>query len=133
MDSAVGRGEDDLTVKLMDIVRTNRSLREHERNGAPNHIQLQHVSLLQYHLATFITNTLPGVQPATTRSGRPLKAISQRLKGKEGRVRGNLMGKRVDFSARTVITGGTCSALDATIHIYAYIYIILYMYIYIYE
>lgn len=38
------------------------------------------------------------------KSGRPLKSIKQRLKGKEGRVRGNLMGKRVDFSARTVIT-----------------------------
>jgi len=33
-----------------------------------------------------------------------LKAIKQRLKSKEGRIRGNLMGKRVDFSARTVIT-----------------------------
>lgn len=38
------------------------------------------------------------------KSGRPLKSIKQRLKGKEGRIRGNLMGKRVDFSARTVIT-----------------------------
>jgi DNA-directed RNA polymerase II subunit RPB1 len=47
MESSQGRSEDDLTVKLMDIVRTNRSLREHERNGAPNHIQLQHVALLQ--------------------------------------------------------------------------------------
>jgi len=112
MESSQGRGEDDLTVKLMDIVRTNRSLREHERNGAPNHIQLQHISLLQYHLATFVTNTLPGVEPATSRSGRPLKSISQRLKGKEGRVRGNLMGKRVDFSARTVITGDPNLAID---------------------
>jgi len=41
---------------------------------------------------------------ATQKSGRPLKSIKQRLKGKEGRIRGNLMGKRVDFSARTVIT-----------------------------
>lgn len=41
---------------------------------------------------------------ATQKSGRPLKSIKQRLKGKEGRIRGNLMGKRVDFSGRTVIT-----------------------------
>jgi DNA-directed RNA polymerase II subunit RPB1 len=33
-----------------------------------------------------------------------MKAIMARLKGKEGRIRGDLMGKRVDFSARTVIT-----------------------------
>ena len=38
------------------------------------------------------------------RSGRALKTLRQRLKGKEGRIRGNLMGKRVDFSARSVIT-----------------------------
>jgi DNA-directed RNA polymerase beta' subunit len=44
------------------------------------------------------------VWQATQRSGRPIKSICQRLKAKEGRIRGNLMGKRVDFSARTVIT-----------------------------
>ena len=38
------------------------------------------------------------------RSGHLVKSIKERLKGKEGRIRGNLMGKRVDFSARTVIT-----------------------------
>lgn len=41
---------------------------------------------------------------ATQKSGRPIKSICSRLKAKEGRIRGNLMGKRVDFSARTVIT-----------------------------
>lgn len=45
-----------------------------------------------------------GLPKAVQKSGRPLKAVKARLKGKEGRVRGNLMGKRVDFSARTVIT-----------------------------
>ena len=47
---------------------------------------------------------LLGLPKAVQKSGRPLKAVKARLKGKEGRVRGNLMGKRVDFSARTVIT-----------------------------
>ena len=112
MDSTDARGEDDLTIKLMDIVRANKTLRELEKNGAPNHIQLQTARLLQYHLATFVENNMPGVQPATTRSGRPLKSVSQRLKGKEGRIRGNLMGKRVDFSARTVITPDPNLAID---------------------
>eukprot|EP00908_Phaeocystis_cordata_P025055 Transcript_7512.p1 GENE.Transcript_7512~~Transcript_7512.p1 ORF type:complete len:1701 (-),score=865.25 Transcript_7512:173-5275(-) len=107
-----GRSEDDLTVKLMDIMRANRSLRELKKNGAPHHIQLQMARLLQYHLATFVDNLIPGQQPATTRNGRPLKSISQRLKGKEGRIRGNLMGKRVDFSARTVITPDPNLAID---------------------
>jgi DNA-directed RNA polymerase II subunit RPB1 len=50
-------------------------------------------------------NNIAGIPQALQKSGRPVKAIRARLKGKEGRLRGNLMGKRVDFSARTVITG----------------------------
>lgn len=46
------------------------------------------------------------------RSGRPLKSVKQRLKSKEGRIRGNLMGKRVDFSARTVITPDSNLSID---------------------
>ena len=51
-----------------------------------------------------IDNNIPGSAPVQQRSGRPLKSVKERLKGKGGRVRGNLMGKRVDFSARSVIT-----------------------------
>ena len=65
------------------------------------------VKMLQYHCVTVMDNTIPGIPRATQKSGRPLKSISERLKAKEGRVRGNLMGKRVDFSARTVITGNS--------------------------
>ena len=101
-----------LVLLKQDILRANRVLRDLDKNGAPNHIQLQASRLLQYHLATFIANSLPGQQPSTSRSGRPLKSISQRLKGKEGRIRGNLMGKRVDFSARTVITPDPNLAID---------------------
>ena len=59
---------------------------------------------LQYHIATLIDNTIPGIPQAQQRSGRPIKSLKERLKSKEGRVRGNLMGKRVNFSARSVIT-----------------------------
>ena len=51
-----------------------------------------------------IDNKIPGCAPVAQRSGRALKSIKERLIGKSGRVRGNLMGKRVDFSARSVIT-----------------------------
>ena len=49
-------------------------------------------------------NKIPGAAPVAQRSGRPLKSIKDRLNGKGGRMRGNLMAKRVDFSARSVIT-----------------------------
>ena len=49
---------------------------------------------------------------AMQKSGRPLKSVKQRLKSKEGRIRGNLMGKRVDFSARAVITPDPNLSID---------------------
>lgn len=99
------RSEDDLTNKLGDIVKNNNNLRQLEATGGAAHILRELVDLLQYHVATYMNNDLPGVTAATVRGGsRNLKSIGQRFKGKEGRVRGNLMGKRVDFSARTVIT-----------------------------
>eukprot|EP00850_Spirogloea_muscicola_P018640 SM000173S03009 [mRNA] locus=s173:142606:150701:- [translate_table: standard] len=103
MDSSA-RSEDDLTHQLAMIVRHNDNLRRQEQNGAPTHVINEFVQLLQFHIATYFDNDLPGQPRATQRSGRPIKSICQRLKAKEGRIRGNLMGKRVDFSARTVIT-----------------------------
>ncbi|XP_013401160.1 DNA-directed RNA polymerase II subunit RPB1 [Lingula anatina] len=98
------RNQDDLTHKLADIVKANNQLRKNEQNGAAAHIISEDTKMLQYHVCTLTDNEMPGLPKATQKSGRPLKSIKQRLKGKEGRVRGNLMGKRVDFSARTVIT-----------------------------
>jgi DNA-directed RNA polymerase, beta'' subunit/160 kD subunit len=96
--------EDDLTHKYCDIVKTNRTLKNKIKSQSASHIIDEWVSLLQYHVATLIDNQIPGLPSSTQRSGRPLKSLRERCKGKEGRVRGNLMGKRVDFSARSVIT-----------------------------
>ncbi|CAJ0761119.1 4176_t:CDS:1, partial [Entrophospora sp. SA101] len=65
-----------------------------------------------FHCATYMDNEIAGQPQALQKSGRPLKSIRARLKGKEGRLRGNLMGKRVDFSARTVITGDPNISVD---------------------
>ncbi|MEM1627858.1 MAG: DNA-directed RNA polymerase subunit A' [Desulfurococcaceae archaeon] len=98
------RSEDDLTHKLVDIIRTNNRLREHIESGAPNAIIEEEWELLQYHITTYFDNEASGIPVARHRSGKVLKGIAQRLKGKEGRFRNNLRGKRVDFSARTVIS-----------------------------
>lgn len=97
------RSEDDLTFQYIQILKANKHLKEQEENGAPQHVQDETRALLQFYSATLMNNDMPSVQ-SQQKSGRPIKAISSRLKGKEGRLRGNLMGKRVDFSARTVIT-----------------------------
>jgi len=112
MMDATTRGEDDLTHKLGDIVKNNNALRTLESTGAPLHRVNEQVDLLQYHVATYMNNELPGLPRAEQKGGRPLKSIGQRLKGKEGRVRGNLMGKRVNFSGRTVITADPNLMLD---------------------
>lgn len=96
------RSEDDLTHKLVDVVRINERLKENIDLGAPDFIIEDLWELLQYHISTYFDNEISGVPPARHRSGRILKTISQRLKTKEGRFRGNLAGKRVNFSARTV-------------------------------
>eukprot|EP00192_Tetraselmis_astigmatica_P001786 CAMPEP_0117656308 /NCGR_PEP_ID=MMETSP0804-20121206/4737_1 /TAXON_ID=1074897 /ORGANISM="Tetraselmis astigmatica, Strain CCMP880" /LENGTH=1576 /DNA_ID=CAMNT_0005462705 /DNA_START=256 /DNA_END=4982 /DNA_ORIENTATION=- len=111
MDSSA-RSQDDITHKLSEIIRTNADLRRQEQNGAPQHIVQEIGQLLQFHITTMMNNTIPGMPISSQRSGRPIKSISQRLKGKEGRIRGNLMGKRVDFSARTVIGGDPNIELD---------------------
>ncbi|MDP2796502.1 MAG: DNA-directed RNA polymerase subunit A' [Methanoregula sp.] len=98
------RSEDDLTHKLVDIIRINQRFKENQDAGAPQLIIEDLWELLQYHVTTYMDNEVAGCPPARHRSGRPLKTLSQRLKGKDGRFRGSLSGKRVNFSSRTVIS-----------------------------
>ena len=98
------RSEDDLTHKMVDIIRVNQRLKESRESGTPPLILQDLVDLLQYHSTTYFDNEVSGIPQAHHRSGRPLKTLTQRLKGKEGRFRGSLSGKRVDFSSRTVIS-----------------------------
>ena len=98
------RSEDDLTHKLTDIVRTNQRLHEHLLVGVPEAIIEDVWDLLQYHISTYFDNTIPGLPPARHRNGDTLKSISERIKGKKGIIRNNLIGKRVNYSARTVIS-----------------------------
>eukprot|EP01122_Echinamoeba_exundans_P007522 TRINITY_DN2336_c0_g2_i6.p1 TRINITY_DN2336_c0_g2~~TRINITY_DN2336_c0_g2_i6.p1 ORF type:complete len:1742 (-),score=279.53 TRINITY_DN2336_c0_g2_i6:37-5262(-) len=107
------RSPDDLEYKLSDILKANARLRQQKEKGAPSSIVREYENMLQFHVATYVNNEMPGqVQATHLRTNRPLKTIVQRLKGKEGRVRGNLMGKRVDFSARSVITADPNLSID---------------------
>jgi len=98
------RSEDDLTHKLSDIIRSNQRLWENLNAGAPEVIIEDLWDLLQYHVTTFFDNNITRIPPARHRSGQPLKTITERIKGKEGRIRKNLAGKRVNFSSRTVVS-----------------------------
>ena len=113
------RSEDDLTYALVQIIRSNNSLKDKintldelsKTNATQDviknlkHSISQYQCLVQYHLTTYLDNTIPGIPPSGhNRSNRLLKTITQRLKSKTGRIRLNIQGKRVDYSARTVIS-----------------------------
>ena len=93
-------------------MKQNTSIRIQEENGAPQHILEDQIELMQFLVATMMDNQINHMPQAMQNSGRPIKSIKERLKSKEGRIRGNLMGKRVDFSARTVITPDPNLELD---------------------
>ena len=96
------RSEDDLTHKLSDIIRANQRLWENLNAGAPEVIIEDLWDLLQFHITTFFDNTVARIPPARHRSGQPLKTITERIKGKEGRIRKNIAGKRVNYSGRKI-------------------------------
>lgn len=107
------RGQNDLTLKLQDINKKCielRSLLEGNKNAKLSCDVLEKISKLQFEVFTMVNNSVRGQKQSTQRSGAPMKSISERIKGKEGRIRGNLMGKRVDFTSRSVIS--PCPYMD---------------------
>jgi DNA-directed RNA polymerase II subunit RPB1 len=107
------RCEDDLTHKLCDIIKANNTLKAKIKSRTVEAEQIEKwLCLLQYHITTFVDNKIPSIPDAKQRTGRPLKSLTERLKSKEGRIRNNLMGKRVDFSARSVITPDPNISID---------------------
>lgn len=112
--------EDDITVKLTEIVFTNALIKQGIAKGAPisqfmacllcvsslvcpsDNFRQEQWEFLQVSVAMYINSELPGIPPQMGQ--KPMRGFCQRLKGKQGRFRGNLSGKRVDFSGRTVIS-----------------------------
>ncbi len=96
--------EDDLTHKIIDIIKTNEKLRAQKAstNQNPKYTNELFI-LLTYHIATFYSNNSTKMPKAEHRNGKEIISVSERLKGKEGRFRSNLEGKRVDYSGRTVL------------------------------
>lgn len=99
------RSEDDITHIYCNIIKTNNDLMNKIRENAQANVIEGITTFLQYLVAMIVNNKVKGSDPIGQRSGRPLQCITSRINSKSGRIRGNLMGKRVDFSARSVITG----------------------------
>jgi len=103
--------EDSLTLKLADIINYNIRVRNEMNKDSPS---LQDsLTFLQYNVAVFFDNDSAALPKSEFKTGgRPINSISDRIKSKEGRMRLNIMGKRVDFSARSVITSDPYIDID---------------------
>ena len=104
MDGVAGSNEDDVTMKLIQIIEVNNVLRQGLEKGLAITNLMENWDFLQIQCAMYINSELPGLSLQYQGPGKPLRGFVQRLKGKQGRFRGNLSGKRVDFSGRTVIS-----------------------------
>jgi len=109
--------EDSMTDKLADIIKRNVILRTNKEKSAMLNEEFKyndsHHQALQYHIATYFDNETSILQKSEQKTGgRLYKSVSERLKGKQGRIRGNLLGKRTNFSGRTVITSNPDIGID---------------------
>lgn len=85
------------------MIFLNDVIERHRQTNAKPQMIVEDRDFLQLQFALYVNGEMSGV-PQNMAPKRPTKGIIQRLKGKEGRFRQNLSGKRVDFSGRTVIS-----------------------------
>ena len=95
-----GTMEDDLTHKLADIIRANIRIARHKESESAAKFGQDHFHLLQYHIASYQDSDAN--IPKSEQKGKVTRSLGPRLKGKEGRIRSNLQGKRID---QWLITG----------------------------
>jgi DNA-directed RNA polymerase II subunit RPB1 len=117
------KSQDDLTLKLQDInkrcIETRAAMKglmlEDTTMDAPLHIDLDladKLNKLQLEVFSYMNSNVKAPKRQPNKSVAAIKSVGDRLKGKDGRVRGNLMGKRVDQSARSVIAPDACMDVD---------------------
>jgi len=88
------------------ILNRNNRLKKLNEANSPHLITKNEKRLLQESVDALIDNSKRGKKAPVTERNHPLKSISDQLKGKQGRFRQNLLGKRVDYSGRSVIVVG---------------------------
>ena len=102
-----GVSQNDITHRLAALIRLDRCLRsslQNNDNNAMEHARLLSRLQVAYNLLFF--------PPPGNQQSRELSCLSQRFKGKQGRCRSTLLGKRVDYSARSVISSDSFIGVD---------------------
>ena len=93
--------DDDLSIQILEIIKNNNHLSGKEITEIKRQKYMQS---LKFRISTLFNNSQGRAKHTT--NGRPIKGIKERLTGKGGLIRNHMMGKRVEFSGRTVITPG---------------------------
>jgi len=112
--SETAKHEDDLVISFEQIIKINKQIATALQQGNQKVLNW-HEQLLNVYINAMISGKKIATGDAIvafSTGGKPIKSIKDRLMNKDGRVRGNLSGKRVDFSGRTVITPDPTLALD---------------------
>ncbi|KAK4214684.1 DNA-directed RNA polymerase III subunit RPC1 [Rhypophila decipiens] len=105
-----GSNEDDITSKLAEIIQLSEIIHKSIQSKTSLALINQQWEFLQLQVGMYVNSDVPGLnQPGF---GKTIRGFCQRLKGKQGRFRGNLSGKRVEFSGRTVISPDPNLAID---------------------
>jgi DNA-directed RNA polymerase III subunit RPC1 len=127
---ASGSNEDDLTVQIGQIISLNRVLRGEMQKGGLVLGIIERWDVLQDVVAELYNAEAPGLQSKLSAAGskKAIRGICQRLKGKQGRFRGNLSGKRVDFSSRTVISPDPNLRIDEVCHLSLFCTLVYWVY-----
>jgi len=117
--------DDDLTYQLTEIIKNNQYLSEEYLNKnelkrkksmlqssilTANDIHQKHLTNLKFRISTYFNNSKKKAKHAST--ARPITGLKERIAGKEGQIRNNLLGKRCDQSGRTVIGPDPTLKLD---------------------
>jgi len=110
-----GTNQDDLTVRLVDTIRINTDLKKAIEVGKQTNSFVEVWNSLQQTINSFINSEASDTALKTKKKNKPVIGIIQRLKGKQGRFRTNLSGKRVNFSGRTVISPDPNANVDQVV------------------
>lgn len=103
--------EDDLTILLSEVIQLAANIEKRRTSGAIPSLLIEAWDFAQLTIALYINSETSGI-PIQNRPKKAIRGLVQRLKGKHGRFRGNLSGKRVDFSSRSVISPNPMLGID---------------------
>ena len=97
--------DDDLTNQYIEIIKYNNMLSDkYERTSENETVRQRLISGIRFRILTTFNNGLGRAKQST--NGRPIKGIKERITGKDGQIRKNMMGKRCNQTARTVVGPG---------------------------